>query len=179
MPKIKDGNMGTGGAERYYEIFDTAELVEREHDTPISNAYNYWLSRRAGNPFPRKDAIADDLLSPESWRLRMADVRSRYPSDFSLVAISEASVLALHKFNVLEQFQRDCLSHDLMQCIDRRIPLYVTEEYIEPGYQYCGRTVYLPTVDTGNEISWIYLVTAYDDERIESNPKTEKSEITQ
>lgn len=165
---VKEGVNGAGGSERHFSIFEADEIWRRETETPIRAAYEYWLGCRSGGMLPRVSSIDDSRFGALGWRMRKVDVRPRYPGDFSVVATSGKDVFSLYRFSVIEGFHRDCMTLDLIECLDRRAALYIVADYLDGELQYQCREALFPVADNVGSIAWVYFVEVHDDEAVDT-----------
>ncbi len=162
--KLKEGINGADEFERSFEIHAAEVIPGRERGTPIAAAYDYWRARCGSRVMPESEEFNDGELGGFGWRLRKFDVRKGFPGNFSLVRIDGEDSFAVMGFRTLNDFERDCLTLDILECMYHRAPLHLIAQHFEGEFFCHCRTVVLPTVDRGDAISWIYSVTVHDDE---------------
>ena len=173
MALIKSGSNGAGNAvdysERDFQIFTSDEIDLQPwpgsaDDQPVRAIYEYWLSCRDGRPLPASTRFDDRRLAHLGWRMRKIDVRPKAIGDFGVITHDQDGCSTIRRFRQIEEFTRDCLTHDVLQCIERRAPLYVVAVYREAEFMFCSREVLLPVTDANLDIGWVYMVMSYDDE---------------
>lgn len=162
--KLKEGVNGAGGLERFFTIYCADEIWRRDGATPIGAAFGHWVGRRAGHALPRGSAIDDRRIGTLGWRARKIDVRPKWIGDFALIQDLDSDLLSFQRFSALDEFERDCLMLDVVECITRRAALYVTAEHQEGELRYAMRSALLPTTDDTSAIAWIYQIWVFDDE---------------
>ena len=177
MALLKSGSNGAGDAtdyaERDYQIYSSDEIAlqpwpGRNDAQPIRAAHEYWLSARNGKPVPSISSFDERRLSQLGWRLRKIDVRARALGDFAVISTDQQGLSSVVRFRQLDDFGRDCLSHDVLQCVERRTALYVVAIHRQAEFLFCCREVLLPVADAQLDIGWVYAVVSYDDEQAET-----------
>lgn len=177
MALLKSGSNGAGDAadycERDYQIFSSDEIALQPWASPtdaqpVQAAYEYWLTCRDGKPVPSAARFDEQRLTPLGWRLRKIDVRARAPGDFAVITTEQPGQTSILRFRQLDDFARDCLTHDVLQCAERRAALFIVAVHRQSDFMFCCREVLLPVTDANLDVGWIYAVMSYDDEKPET-----------
>ena len=177
MALLKSGSNGAGDAvdysERDFQVYTSDEIATQpwpgsSDAQPVRAAYDYWLSCRDGKPVPTASRFDEARLTPLGWRLRKIDVRARSLGDFAVITAEQPGQLSIRRFRQLDEFGRDCLTHDVLQCIERRAALYIVSVHRQSEFMFCCREVLLPVTDANLDIGYVYAVMSYDDEKPET-----------
>lgn len=169
MTIIRQGRIGSGDCERFYETYDAAEIWRRERDTILGQAFEYYQGCRHGQALPDEDNVTQGYFVELGWRAAKIDVRNPFPGDYKLIKWTEDRSFEVHPLAHLEHFQSSCLMNDLMECFRHGSATYVVSDIVDFEFRYVAREIFLPVMGENNKIAWVYTVQRHDDEPTKHN----------